>query len=144
MRRVIFGALTVAVAALAAIGIVGRRRWAIRDDALPLEPAPPLGSNGAVGEEPAPDTLPASTTPSVDADFGFAVAPTTPDADAPAMPVARSRRKKTAARPAPSVEADYGVVSAAAPKETAKPRARPRRTSAAAAAPSTEGDAAPS
>jgi hypothetical protein len=102
MRRVIFGALTVAVAALAAIGIIGRRRWAIRDDALPLEPAPPLGSSGAVGEEPAPDTRPASTTPSVDADFGFAVAPTAPDAAAAAPPVARSRRRKAAARPAPS------------------------------------------
>jgi hypothetical protein len=115
MRRVIFGALTVAVAGLAAIGIIGRRRWAIRDDVLPLEPAPPLGlgvTAGAAGAVSAAQALEAGTAPS---------APSEPSAG----------------------PAD-GPVDEAALRQKAKPSARPRRKAATAPAPTIEGDAATS
>jgi hypothetical protein len=117
MRRVIFGAVTVAVAALAAIGLIGRRRWAMRDEALPLEPAPPLGAAGAVGEDPVPDTRPASKTPPAVADPGFPAA-SAPTADTPKIPVARPRTRKAAPRPAKS--------ALAAPAEPVKPAERGR------------------
>jgi len=117
MRRVIFGAVARVAAALAAVGIVGRRRRVRADEWLPVEPAPPLGATGA-GDAP---------TPAGDAIAGD------PTGAAPAPALVE-----------PSVEADYGPVGAAATTETAKTRTRRRRASAAAADPSTEGDAASS
>ncbi len=120
MRRVIFGAVALLAAALAAVGITGRRRRVRVDEWLPVEPAPPLGATGA-GDAP---------TPAGDAIAG--------------EPTGAMEAAASAESVEPSVEADYGPVGAAAPKERSKPRTRPRRTSAAAAAPSSEGDAASS
>jgi hypothetical protein len=114
MRRVIFGALTVAVAGLAAIGIIGRRRWAIRDDVLPLEPAPPLGAMGAVAAERALETMPSPPVRSSATHLAGPTAPTTSDADAPATAVARPARKKAATR-APKSAASSAPTESAGP-----------------------------
>jgi hypothetical protein len=123
MRRVIFGALTVAVTALAAIGIIGRRRWAMRDDALPLEPAPPLGLGVTAG---AAGAVTAGAAGAVGAEHVLEAAP------APSTPSG------------PSAGPADGPDGVAAPRQKAKPSARPRRKAATAPAPTIEGDAATS
>ena len=126
MRRVIFWAAGLSAAALAAIGLVVRRRWAVPDETLPVEraPAPPVPS----AVMPLHAVEPA--------------APTTGEPEAAAAAAASERLEPTAANAAvstePSIEADFGPVSAgpvsAGPvppppiKRAAKPRARSSRT----------------
>ena len=124
MRRVIFWAAGLSAAALAAIGLVVRRRWAVPDEMLPVEraPAPPVPS----AVMPLHAVEPA--------------APTTGEpelAAAAAADAASERPEPTAADPAvstePSIEAAFGPVSAGPVppppiKRAAKPRARSSRT----------------
>ncbi|MGZ8527346.1 MAG: hypothetical protein ACXWWR_00995 [Candidatus Limnocylindrales bacterium] len=58
MRRLIIGATAIVTGLVAAVGVVVRRRRARRDDVLPLDPAPPLGSSALASHEPvaAPST----------------------------------------------------------------------------------------
>lgn len=116
MRRVIFGAIALVAAALAAVGIAGRRRRVRADEWLPVEPAPPIGATGA-GDAPTPagDAIAGGPTgtmagvasaesvePSVEADFGLVNAPAKAASAASATPGTRSRRKTTAKPPEPT------------------------------------------
>ena len=117
MRRVIFATAGLSAAALAAIGLVVRRRWAMPDETLPMEPAPlPSVFPGAIpvreveSAEPAghePEHVPTATAsddaavvsePSIEANFGPVSSPVSPSpTKRPAKPRARSSR--TAAKP---------------------------------------------
>ena len=51
MRRLIIGATAIVTGLMAAVGVVVRRRRA-RNDVLPLDPAPPLGSSALASHAP--------------------------------------------------------------------------------------------
>ena len=127
MRRVIFATAGLSAAALAAIGLVVRRRWALPDETLPVEPVltPPVPS--AVmplhAVEPA---APTTGEPELAAGDRARADPAA-DAAAAADPAVSSE---------PSVEADFGSaslgpVSPPPTKRAAKPRARSSRTTVA-------------
>lgn len=124
MRRIILGAVTLVAAALAAVGIAGRRRRVRVDEWLPVEPAPPIGATGA-GDAP---------TPAGDAITGEPTG---------AMEAAGSADAMASVEPPvePSVEADYGPVGGSPADAPVKARARARRK-AVSATPSNEGDVA--
>lgn len=125
MRRVIFGAVALVAAALAAVGIAGRRRRVRGDEWLPVEPAPPIGATGAgdASSTPAGDAIAGEPTgareasasaesvelsvepsaqPSVEADYGPVNVPAGAPSDASATPRTRSRRKTIAVPPEPA------------------------------------------
>ena len=118
MRRVIFATAGLSAAALAAIGLVVRRRWAMPDETLPVEPArvPPVPSAvispqgpettdlGLLEPDPVATDLASldavlSSEPSIEADFGPASPPPTKRAAKPRVRAGRSTAVKPAATP---------------------------------------------
>lgn len=132
MRRIIFGAVALVAAALAAVGIAGRRRRVRVDEWLPVEPAPPIGAT-ASGDTPttAGDALAGEPTGAAEA-----------SGSAPSAALAESA---ASVEPSvePSVETDYGPVGGSPADGPGKPRARARRK-VVSATPSNEGDVASS
>lgn len=92
MGRLIIGATAIVTGVAAALGMVVRRRRARRDDALPLDPAVPIGGSASAHE-------PAAS--SIQADFGPVSDPessaTGSSSTAPRKP--RAPRKASTAKP---------------------------------------------
>ena len=118
MRRLIFGATAIVTGLVATLGMVVRRRRARRDDVLPLDPAPPLGSHLAAHEPP--------PAPSIEADFG-------PVDEPPSSPKRKPRapRKASTAKPGSTRKASpasSAIGDSAGPGTTPTPRPkRPAR-----------------
>lgn len=123
MGRLIIGATAIVTGIAAAVGgVVLRRRRASRDDVLPLDPAPPLGSSVPATQDP-------DEAPSIEADFGQ-VDPPTDGADSPGAVTRKPRApRKTAAstRATKSKAAKSTATKADRADETAGPAVRPKR-----------------
>ena len=116
MRRLIIGATAIVTGLAAALGVLVRRRRGRRDDVLPLDPAPPLGSNAPASHEPV-------AAPSIEAGLG-------PVGDSPAAakrkPPAR-RKPATTKRSATGAGKTGAAKADDAPNQAAAPAARPKR-----------------
>ena len=116
MRRLIIGATAIVTGLAAALGVVVRRRRGRRDDVLPLDPAPPLGSNAPASHEPV-------AAPSIEAGFG-----SVGDPPAAAKRKPRARRKPATTKRSATGAGKTGAAKADdAPNQAAAPTARPKR-----------------
>lgn len=112
MRRLIIGAIALVTGLLAAGGVaLTTRRRRNRDEILPLDATPPLGTGGS-----------ADSHASVEADFGPVGAPAEPETPAPAKRK-RVRRKpaKATLEEATPAETDAQTTDEAAVVTTADP-----------------------
>lgn len=119
MRRLIFGATALVTGLVAAVGMVVRRRRAKRDDVLPLDPAPPLGSSTWASHAPAAAPSRKAVGPVAD-----------PPAGAKRKP--RARRKASTTKSSTAGGGTTGKARAASTAgsdgdEAAKPAVRPKR-----------------
>jgi hypothetical protein len=119
MRRLIIGATAIVTGLMAAVGVVVRRRRA-RNDVLPLDPAPPLGSSALASHAPV-------AAPSIEA-----VGPVG-DAPAAAKRKPRPRRKSSTTKSSTTGGGTTSKARAAATTtsdpggQTAKPAVRAKR-----------------
>jgi hypothetical protein len=120
MGRLIIGATAIVTGLAAAVGgVVLRRRRAKRDDVLPLDPAPPLGSSA-----PAQDP---DEAPSIEADFGQ-VDPPTDGAGSPGAATRKPRSpRKTTTRATKSKPGKAAATKTDRADQAAGPAVRPKR-----------------